>query len=153
MTLYRAIATTAAISLVGIGSLAAQSSTPSAAPSAAATTIRALLDSSAAAWNRGDVRAHLAANADSIWFMTRRGPVVGNDSVAAMMTRSYFRDGQARQALRFDHLTVRPLGERFALVVGQFILSGGGRADQSGWFSTVWEHRPEGWRVIHDHSC
>ncbi len=150
--LHRAIGTTAVFWLIGIGALAAQSSTPSASRSAMTTTIAALLDSSAAAWNRGDVRAHLAANADSIWFMTSRGPVVGNDSVATIMTRSYFRQGQPRRILRFDHVTVRPLGKRFALVVGQFILSGANQADQSGWFSTVWERRPEGWRVIHDHS-
>ena len=43
-------------------------------------------------------------------------------------------------------------GEVHALVVGRFVLSGGGEIERSGWFSTVWEHRPEGWRVIHDHS-
>jgi ketosteroid isomerase-like protein len=84
--------------------------------------------------------------------MTKRGPSIGNDRVAEMMTQSYFREGQTRRTLRFDHVTVRPLGERFALTVGQFILSADGQADQSGWFTTVWERRAEGWRVIHDHS-
>jgi ketosteroid isomerase-like protein len=151
-----AIATLGALSLVDAGAAAGQSprkpaARPETAPGVAAE-IRALLDSSAAAWNRGDVRGHLATNADSIWFMTRHGPVVGNDSVVEMMTRSYFQNGRPLQTLRSDHLTVRPLGKGFALAVGQFILSGGDRDEQSGWFSTVWERRPEGWRVIHDHS-
>ncbi|HUF36674.1 MAG TPA: hypothetical protein VMN37_12035 [Gemmatimonadales bacterium] len=41
--------------------------------------IRALLDQSVAAWNRGDLGGHLADNADSITFMTGRGPVTGKD--------------------------------------------------------------------------
>ena len=150
MKLYRTITAMAAGWFASAGALAGQSAAPAGEP--AVREIRALLDSSAAAWNRGDVQGHLAVNADSIWFMTRGGPVVGNDSVVVMMTQSYFRNDRPLQTLRFDHVTVRPLGERFALAVGQFILSGGDRAEQSGWFSTVWERRPEGWRVIHDHS-
>jgi ketosteroid isomerase-like protein len=146
--LVAAITTVAAF----IGPTLVGAQTPKASPPPVVTTIRAMLDSSAAAWNRGDVKGHLATNADSVEFMTRHGPVVGNDSVVHMMTDHYFKNGQPTQQLRFEHVTVRPLGERHALAVGQFILSGGGLADQSGWFSTVWEHRPEGWRVIHDHS-
>ncbi len=154
MMLRIAVTMACAAAASGASGLEAQSSRkPAAHPDAtAATAIRPLLDSSAAAWNRGDVKGHLAANADSIEFMTGHGPVVGNDSVLIMMSAHYFRDGKPLQTLRFDHVTVRPLGKRFALAVGQFILTGGGRDDASGWFSTIWEHRPEGWRVIHDHS-
>ena len=147
-----AIAVTAMTVLALAGSATSSAVAQSSGAAPATPIIRAMLDSSAAAWNRGDVRGHLATNADSIEFMTRQGPVVGNATVIKMMTEHYFRDGKPIQQLRFDHVTVRPLGERFALAVGQFILSGGGLEDQSGWFSTIWEHRPEGWRVIHDHS-
>ena len=126
----------------------AQMAAPSAEPE-----IRAMLDQSVAAWNRGDLHGHLADNADSITFMTGRGPIVGKAQTADALRRSFFRDGKPVQALRFEQVTVRPLGNGHALVVGRFVLSGGGgEADRSGWFSTVWERRPEGWRVIHDHS-
>lgn len=147
----RVVATSIAIAIF-VNARLVEAQTPKLPPPLVVTTIRTMLDSSAAAWNRGDVRGHLATNADSIEFMTRHGPVVGNDSVIQMMTDHYFKNGQPTQQLRFEHVTVRPLGKRYALAIGQFILSGGGLADQSGWFSTVWEHRPEGWRVIHDHS-
>lgn len=127
--------------------LAAQAPPPSPEPE-----ITALLDQSVAAWNRGDLDGHLADNADSITFMTGRGPITGKDKTAEALRRSFFRDGQPIQSLRFEQVTVRPLGSGYALVVGRFILSGGGEAEKSGWFSTVWERRPEGWRVIHDHS-
>ena len=122
------------------------------APPSPEPEIRAMLDESAAAWNRGDLDGHLADNADSITFMTGRGPVAGRDKTADILRKAFFRDGKPVQALRFEQVTVRPLGDRYALVVGRFILSGGGEAEKSGWFSTVWEHRTEGWRVIHDHS-
>jgi ketosteroid isomerase-like protein len=111
-----------------------------------------MLEASAVAWNRGDLDGHLADNADSITFMTRNGPLVGKDKTAGALRKSFFRDGRPIQSLRFEQVTVRPLGEAHALVVGRFVLSGGGEAERSGWFSTIWEHRPEGWRVIHDHS-
>jgi len=44
------------------------------------------------------------------------------------------------------------LGEGYALVVGRFVLEGGGQPEHSGWFSTIWERQTQGWRVIHDHS-
>jgi ketosteroid isomerase-like protein len=114
--------------------------------------IRAMLDESAAAWNRGDLDGHLADNADSITFMTRNGPITGKGRTADALRQSFFRDGTPVQSLRFEQVTVRPLGAGHALVVGRFILTGGGEEERSGWFSTVWERRSEGWRVIHDHS-
>ncbi len=55
-------------------------------------------------------------------------------------------------ALHYDHLEVRPLGPDHALATGEYILSGAGQPDRTGWFSTIWERTPTGWRMIHDHS-
>ena len=82
-------------------------------PNVAEREIQARLDESAAAWNRGDLDGHLADNADSISFMTRSGPV---------------------QQLRFEQVTIRRLGDGHALVVGRFILDGGGQPEHRGWF-------------------
>jgi ketosteroid isomerase-like protein len=114
--------------------------------------IQALLDESAASWNRGDLDGHLADNADSISFMTRNGPIVGKAKTADVLRRSFFKDGKPIQQLRFEQVTIRPLGTGHALVVGRFILEGGGQPEHSGWFSTIWERQAAGWRVIHDHS-
>jgi ketosteroid isomerase-like protein len=114
--------------------------------------IQGLLDASAASWNRGDLDGHLADNADSISFMTRDGPIVGKARTAEALRRSFFQDGKPLQQLRFEQVTIRSLGPRHALVVGRFVLEGGGRPEHSGWFSTIWQRQAEGWRVIHDHS-
>jgi ketosteroid isomerase-like protein len=124
-----------------------QAPAPSAEPE-----IRALVEESAAAWNRGDLDGHLADNADSISFMTAKGPIIGKQKTADALRRGFFRDGKPVQSLRFEQVTVRSLGAGHALVVGRFVLTGGGEPERSGWFSTVWERRSEGWRVIHDHS-
>ncbi len=121
-------------------------------PEATRSEIQSLLDQSASAWNRGDLDGHLADNADSIEFMTRKGPIVGKAKTADALRRSFFKDGKPIQQLRFEQVTIRPLGDEHALVVGRFILDGGGEPEHSGWFSTIWERQAAGWRVIHDHS-
>jgi ketosteroid isomerase-like protein len=114
--------------------------------------IRSMLDQSAAAWNRGDLDGHLADNADSISFMTRNGPIVGKSRTADALRRSFFKDGKPVQQLRFEQVTIRRLGQDHALVVGRFVLEGGGEQERSGWLSPLWERQDAGWRVIHDHS-
>ncbi len=125
---------------------------PAQGPNVTEKEIQALLDQSAASWNRGDLDGHLADNADSITFMTRKGPIVGKSQTADALRRSFFKDGKPVQQLRFEQVTIRRLGKEHALVVGRFILDGGGEPEHSGWFSTIWERQAAGWRVIHDHS-
>ena len=57
----------ASVAVLHAGSAIAQG------PNMTEREIHALLDESAASWNRGDLDGHLADNADSISFMTRRG--------------------------------------------------------------------------------
>ena len=136
----------AALAALHAGSAMAQG------PNASEREIQALLDQSAASWNRGDLDGHLADNADSITFMTKTGPLVGKSKTADALRRGFFKDGKPIQALRFEQVTIRRLGDGYALVVGRFILDGGGQPERSGWFSTIWERQAAGWRVIHDHS-
>lgn len=130
---------------------------PGPAPRPAAWTadeaqIRAATRASAEAWNRGDLRGHLAIYVDSVTFMTKTGPRPGVAAIEESFTRTYFRDGRPKQQLRFEQVVVRSLGRDAALETGRFVLSGGGEPEQSGWFSLVWVRTPQGWRVVHDHS-
>ena len=133
--------------------------TPAASPAAVPATwsadeaeIRRMIGESAAAWNRGDLEGHVAIYTDSVTFMTRTGPRPGVAPIIESFTRTYFRDGKPKQALRFEQLTVRPLGRDAALANARFVLSGGGEPDQSGWFTLVWMRTADGWRAVHDHS-
>lgn len=123
---------------------------PTPAPQAA--EIRAVLDSTAAGWNRGDLDRYLWAYADSTTAMGANGPEPGRDAVRGQMQRGFWKTGRPLQELRYERVVVRPLGPDHALVTGRFVLSGADRPDRTGWFTTVWARTPAGWRMIHDHS-
>jgi uncharacterized protein (TIGR02246 family) len=123
-----------------------------AAENDAATTIPAALKASSDAWNNADLAGHIQDYADSATFMGGNGPIQGRDRVGEALAKSFWRDGKPKQQLAFDRIEVRPLGDRHALVTGHFLLSGGGEADKSGWFSLTYEKTASGWRILHDHS-
>lgn len=110
------------------------------------------LRGSSDAWNQADLGGHLAIYVDSVTFMTQNGPRPGVEPVRQAFSRAYWRDGRPVQRLDFEQITVRPLGEDAALQTGRFILSGGDRPEQSGWFTLVWIRTEDGWRAVHDHS-
>jgi ketosteroid isomerase-like protein len=114
--------------------------------------IRAATTASADAWNRGDLKGHVAIYVDSVTFMTRNGPRPGVAAVEQSFATTYFRDGQPKQQLRFEQVTIRRLDANAALETGRFILSGGGDPEQSGWFTLVWVRTAAGWKAVHDHS-
>jgi hypothetical protein len=80
------------------------------------------------------------------------GPVIGRERIRASLLRSFWRDGQPVQQLRYEQVRVRPISTEHALMTGRFILSGAGQPDRSGWFTLVWEWQNGRWRIIHDHS-
>jgi ketosteroid isomerase-like protein len=114
--------------------------------------IRAATTASADAWNRGDLKGHVAIYVDSVTFMTRNGPRPGVAAVEQSFAATYFRDGQPKQQLRFEQVMIRRLDANAALETGRFVLSGGGEPDQSGWFTLVWVRTAAGWKAVHDHS-
>ena len=123
-----------------------------AAQNDATTAIPAALKASSDAWNNADLAGHIHDYADSATFMGGNGPIQGRERVGEALSRSFWRDGKPRQQLSFDRIDVRPLGDRHALVTGHFLLTGGGEADRSGWFSLTYERTAAGWRILHDHS-
>jgi uncharacterized protein (TIGR02246 family) len=118
----------------------------------ATTAIPPALMASAEAWNKADLPGHIGLYTDTATFMGGNGPIQGRDRVGESLAKSFWRDGKPKQTLSFDRIEVRPLGDRHALSTGHFVLTGGGEADRSGWFSLTWEKTSTGWRIIHDHS-
>jgi uncharacterized protein (TIGR02246 family) len=114
--------------------------------------IRAALDSTAAGWNKGDLSQYLAAYTDNATEMGPNGPEGGREVIEKTMRQGFWKTGRPLQTLRYEHVVVRMLGKDNALVTGQFVLTGGGRPDRNGWFTTVWARTRQGWRMIHDHS-
>ena len=114
--------------------------------------IRRQLAASTDAFNHGDLPAHLAIYDASVTFMTKDGPRPGIEPIEKAFRENYFREGKAIQQLRFEALAVRSLGPDVALATARWVLSGGDRPDQSGWFTLVLQRGNAGWRAVHDHS-
>ena len=131
-------------STAACGSVSAQNDAMSAIPPALMT--------SADAWNQADLPGHIGLYTENATFMGGNGPIQGRAVVGESLAKSFWRDGKPKQKLSFDRIEVRPLGDAHALSTGHFVLTGGGEADRSGWFSLTWEKTSGGWRIIHDHS-
>lgn len=117
-----------------------------------AAAIRAMFDTTVAGWNRGELLVYLSAYTDSATAMGANGPVRGVNAIGDQMRAGYWETGRPIQALHFEHLEIRPLGPDHALVTGQYVLSGAGRPDRTGWFTTIWVRTEAGWRMVHDHA-
>lgn len=141
-----------AIAALGCAGAMRSSSSTSPMPAADAAAIRAVFDTTAAGWNRGDLSAYLYAYAPSATTMGRNGLVHGPGAIGDQMRDGFWKTGRPVQSLSYDNLEIRPLGGDHALATGRYILTGGGVPERTGWFSTIWERTPIGWRMIHDHS-
>ena len=117
-----------------------------------AAAIKAVFDTTAAGWNRGELAVYLSAYVDSATAMGSTGLVRGVGGIEGQMRAGFWRTGRPLQNLSYDHLEIRPIGSDQAIATGQYILTGGGRPDRTGWFSTIWVRTPRGWRMVHDHS-
>jgi uncharacterized protein (TIGR02246 family) len=121
-------------------------------PASSEAEIRARLDSTALGWNRGDLATYLAAYTPDASEMLSTGVAHGRDKIEQTMKEGFWRTGRPLQQLHYEHVEVRMLGDEHALVTGQYVLTGADRAPRTGWFTTVWTHTSDGWRMIHDHS-
>jgi ketosteroid isomerase-like protein len=132
---------------VALGLCAALGPGPGPAP---ADAIKTILQGTADAWNRGDFDGHVAPYDAASTFMIK-GPAP-REKMVEFLRAYYFKDGKPLQSLRYDNVDVRMLGDSHALVTGRFVLSGGDKPERDGWFTLVWVRRPDGWKILHDHS-
>jgi len=114
--------------------------------------IRDTLNGTAEGWNKGDLSQYLSAYVKEATEMLSNGPAGGVEVIEKTMKEGFWKTGRPIQNLRYENLVVRMLGKKNALVTGQYILSGAGRPDATGWFTTVWTKTKTGWKMIHDHS-
>ena len=118
----------------------------------AAAEIRAVLDAQVAAWNEGSVRGFMEgyAQTEDLRFASGGTVRTGWQATLEGYERGY-PDGAAMGTLRFDSLDVKVLAPTWAVVFGRWRLD---RSEDTpnGLFTLLFERRPEGWRVVHDHT-
>lgn len=114
--------------------------------------VTAVLDSMATGWNRGDLDLYLTGYSDDATSRGMDGFVHGKNGARQVMLDGFWKSGRPTQLLHYEHVSVRDLGTSYALATGEFVLTGAGRPDRRGWFTTVWIKTGTSWRCIHDHS-
>jgi hypothetical protein len=114
--------------------------------------IRSLMDSAAQDWNRGNLEGYMSLYDPHATMMLPTGRV-GLDSMRNLYLKYYFKDGKPKQQLSYDTYQFTPLGRKYALLTGRFLLKPTDKLPQRiGSFSLIFVHRKQGWKLLHDHS-
>ena len=113
-----------------------------------------MLHSSAEEWTRGNLEGYLDDYAEDATFVGSSGLVEGRSRIRRTYSSGYWASGTPEDGLRFRLLELRMIQEGVALVVGRYELFDRetDAATATGMFSLIVEQRPEGWKIVHDHS-
>lgn len=128
---------------------------PASAPAAPATVaIERALQVSAAGWNAGDLDRFMAVYAGDAMYVTAKGVVRGKADIAAQYRPAFANGTNLRGKLSFQMLAWRTISAVHQLTVARWTLTPAdpAAARQSGLTTLLFERRPEGWRIISDHS-
>jgi uncharacterized protein (TIGR02246 family) len=114
--------------------------------------IRAVLDAQVAAWNRGDIEGFM----DGYWRSTETVFVSGDTLTRgwAVVLERYKKGYATREkmgTLLFSDLEIKVIGKDAAVALGRWQLT---RAADTphGRFTLIFRRKPEGWRIVHDHT-
>jgi len=116
--------------------------------------IAAMLQRSAADWNRGDLTGFMGdyANDSLTSYMAGGHVMYGWQKMFDRYQANYFAPGKSRDSLSFDELRVRVLTPDFAYATARFKLSKGDSVVASGPFTLVLQKQGDRWRILHDHT-
>lgn len=117
--------------------------------------VRSLVDRQQAAWNAGDVERYMRIGyweSPELTFFSGGDVVRGFDVVLQRYLKRYKQGGAETGELTFADVVVTPLGSDAAFVRGHWFVDFKTKEDQGGLFTLVLEKRPEGWRIVHDHT-
>jgi uncharacterized protein (TIGR02246 family) len=134
---------------------AAQTGKPTASFIAAAQAgVATALNDSKAGWNAGNLDRFVAVYAPDATFVTAGGLIQGRPAIADHYRPSFAGGANKRGALSFDTLGTRVVSPAHLLLWARWTLTPADAAGkvESGMTTLLFEHRPEGWRIISDHS-
>jgi ketosteroid isomerase-like protein len=114
--------------------------------------IRALLESQAAAWNRGDIEGYMDGydrSPDTV-FVSGDRISHGWQTVLDRYKRNY--DSRAKMGtLTFSDLDITVLSKDAALVLGRWRLKRS-HDEPHGTFTLLFRKTKSGWKIVHDHT-
>ncbi len=126
---------------------------PDAPPADPTATVQQLLESSADAWNRGDLEGFVGdyARDSGTTFMAGGTVQYGFDWIYGNYS-GWWDLGDERDSLRFESVAARALGSDHILATARFVLFRGDSVTASGPFTLVWRRIEGEWKIIHDHT-
>jgi len=129
-------------------------SAPKVVPGDPQAEIVAMLQRSAADWNRGDLAGFMNDYAkDSLTSYVSSGHVqYGWQALHDRYQTTYFAPGKFRDSLTFGEVRVRPLTLDLALCTARFELRRGLTVTASGPFTLLLQKRGDRWQILHDHT-
>jgi beta-aspartyl-peptidase (threonine type) len=115
--------------------------------------ITAVLDHQIEAWNRGDLRGYMDGYARTPALIFTSGGTIRRGWQEALdhFQARYATDPRAMGTLKFRIESIDPVGDGSAVVLGHWELTGNEHPGR-GVFTLVLERRPQGWRIVHDHT-
>lgn len=117
--------------------------------------IRAVLQSQVEAWNHHDLERFMAGywNSPELTFFSGTTETKGWQPTLERYQHKYQAEGRSMGTLTFSDLSVEMLGADAAFARGRFQLVMPDGKQPRGVFTLVFRKFPEGWRIIHDHTC
>ena len=151
-----------AVALAGLFLLAAactttsRSSEKSAGSTAdAPSRIETMMRAQEAAWNRGDLAAFMELGywrSDELSFYSGGEVSHGFDAMLARYRKNYESPEKERGHLTFSKVDVSVLAPDVAMARGRWDLDYAEKKDVGGLFTLILRLKPEGWRIVHDHT-
>ena len=119
-----------------------------------AAEVRAVWNAQVDAWNRGDLDAFMAGywNSPDLVFFSNRTETRGWQQTLDRYRARYKAEGRQMGTLDFPQLEFKVLGPEAVLARGTRRLKMPDGMESRGMTSVTFQKRPEGWRIIHDHS-
>src|SRR4051812_11629961 len=118
--------------------------------------VRKLLDMQVAAWNRGDLEGYMAGywKSERLTFYSGGTVTRGWEATLARYRKRYQSAGKASMGkLDFPDVEVQMLGPQTAMARGHWHLAMADGKELGGLTTVILRRLPEGWRIVHDHSC
>jgi len=117
--------------------------------------VRAVLNAQVAAWNHHDLKGFMKGywNSPELTFFSGATETKGWQPTLERYEKRYQSAGATMGTLSFSDLRVEALGADAAFVRGRFHLAMPDGKQPAGAFTLIFRKFPEGWRIVHDHTC
>lgn len=113
--------------------------------------IQTILDRQKTAWNRGNIEGFMEDywKSKNFTFQSGNNRLHGWNALLSRYEKSY--SGEKMGKLDFTDIEIKVLSNNIVYVLGRWKLSFKYSSNE-GLFTIIFQRKPEGWRIIHDHT-